>query len=106
MVTSLTTTTATAHEIAPEALAGFDVYCDYRAVTPLVAGEMVIAAQNHGWSLDWILGDLPELVSGKGRQPTRNAPTFFRSIGLGLEDIAIASLLLRELGLSTGGPPA
>jgi L-arginine dehydrogenase len=97
LITSLTTTTPAAHEIAPEALAGFDVYCDYRKVTPLTAGEMRIAAENHGWSPESIRGDLPELASGRGREPTGDRPIFFRSIGLGIEDIAIAGALLRQM---------
>lgn len=96
MVTSLTTTSAAACEIAPEALAGLDVYCDYRSTTPAVAGEMTAAAKNHSWSPDKILGDLPELVSGKCRKPAGNRAIFFRSVGLGIEDIAIASALLRK----------
>ncbi|MGH9706977.1 MAG: ornithine cyclodeaminase family protein [Candidatus Acidiferrales bacterium] len=96
MVTSLTTTSTAACEIAPEALAGLDVYCDYRVTTPAVAGEMTAAVKNHGWSPDKILGDLPELVSGKCRKPAGNRAIFFRSVGLGIEDIAIASALLRK----------
>jgi L-arginine dehydrogenase len=97
LVTSLTTTAEHAREIAAEALPGLDVYCDYRATTPSVAGEMAIAARDHGWARDAILGDLPELVSGKARMPSQNRPIFFRSIGLGIEDIAIAGALLKRL---------
>lgn len=96
MVTSLTTTSAVACEIAPEALPGLDVYCDYRSTTPSVAGEMTAATKLHGWSPDKILGDLPELVSGKCRKPAGNRAIFFRSVGLGIEDIAIAAALLRK----------
>jgi L-arginine dehydrogenase len=96
LVTSLTTTSTSACEIAPEALPDLDVYCDYRVTTPSVAGEMTAAVKNYGWSPDKILGDLPELVSGKCRKPAGNHPIFFRSVGLGIEDIAIASALLRR----------
>lgn len=101
MVTSLTTTSASACEIAPEALPDLDVYCDYRATTPAVAGEMTAAAKDHGWSPDTILGDLPELVSGKCGQPAGNRAIFFRSVGLGIEDIAIAGALLRKRNKSS-----
>jgi L-arginine dehydrogenase len=100
LVTSLTTTAEHAREIAAEALPGLDVYCDYRATTPFVAGEMAIAAKDHGWSRDAILGDLPELVSRKARMPSQNKPIFFRSIGLGIEDIAIASAVLKRMETS------
>lgn len=96
LVTSITTNAPNAHEIAPEALAGLDVYCDYRVTTPSIAGEMKLATLKHGWSPDLIRGDLPELISGNSRKPTGNTPIFFRSVGLGIEDLAIASALLRR----------
>jgi L-arginine dehydrogenase len=105
MFTSLTTTTPAAHEIAPEALVSLDVYCDYREVTPSTAGEMRIAAENHGWSPESVRSDLPELVSGKGRTPGQDRPIFFRSIGLGIEDIAIAAALLRQIESVPAGSP-
>jgi L-arginine dehydrogenase len=96
LVTSITTNAPNAHEVAPEALAELDVYCDYHVTTPAVAGEMKLAVRNHGWSPESIRGDLPELVSGQGRLPTGRAPVFFRSVGLGIEDLAIATVLLRK----------
>lgn len=95
LVTSISTNVAQAHEIAPDWLGGVQVYCDYRATTPASAGEMVLARKNHGWEPDSIRGDLPELVTGSCPLPDRGKPAFFRSIGLGLEDIAAARALLR-----------
>jgi L-arginine dehydrogenase len=51
----------------------------------------------HGWSPDSVLGDLPELVSGIARKPSGQHHVFFRSIGLGLEDVAIANELFRHI---------
>ncbi len=95
VITSISTNAPRAHEIPPEVLASLDVYCDYRATAPLSAGEMVIAQHGLGWSPEAIVGDLPELVAGAAgpRDPTRHA--FFRSIGLGLEDIALATVIYR-----------
>lgn len=94
LVTSISTNVPNAHEIAPEALPGLEVYCDYRVTTPGVAGEMKLAARDHGWTPASIRGDLPELITGKAQKPSGRAPIFFRSVGLGIEDIAIASALL------------
>lgn len=94
LVTSISTNVPNAHEIPPEALPGLEVYCDYRVTTPGVAGEMKLAARDLLWTQDSIRGDLPQLVSGKAQKPTGRAPVFFRSVGLGIEDIAIASALL------------
>jgi len=95
LVTSVTTHATHAHEFPPAAIPDCDVYCDYRATSPAIAGEMVLAAAQHGWRGDAIRSDLPELISGKGLQPSGNAPIFFRSMGLGIEDLAIANLVLR-----------
>ncbi|MGN6668044.1 MAG: ornithine cyclodeaminase family protein [Trinickia sp.] len=96
LVTSISTNVANAHEIAPAWLLDMDVYCDYRKTTPASAAEMKLAAQ-HGWSPQQIKGDLPGLVSGLCAKPTYERHAFFRSIGLGLEDIAIAQALYRHL---------
>jgi L-arginine dehydrogenase len=94
LVTSISTNVARAHEVDPAWLKQAQVYCDYRATTPDSAGEMVLAAQDHGWSKDLILGDLAELVNDDCTRPQPGKPVFFRSIGLGLEDIAAAKALL------------
>ena len=96
LVTSISTNVANAHEIEPAWLPELDVYCDYRKTTPSSAGEMTLAAR-HGWSPDEIKGDLPALVSDACAKPTYERSVFFRSIGLGLEDIAIAHALYRHL---------
>ena len=97
LITSISTNAFRAHEIPPEALASMDVYCDYRPTAPLSAGEMVIAREAHGWSPAAIVGDLPELVAGVAPRPSGGRHAFFRSIGLGLEDIAVAAELHRAL---------
>lgn len=94
LVTSISTNVANAHEIDPNALSSFDVYCDYRATTPQSAGEMKLATASGTWSPEYIQGDLPELFNGKAAKPAYERPVFFRSIGLGLEDIAAAVAVL------------
>ncbi len=90
LVTSISTNSTNAHEIEPGALSSLDVYCDYRATSPVTAGEMILAAEQ-GWNAADIKADLTELIAGydPDTAPTR----FFRSTGLGIEDLAIASLL-------------
>lgn len=91
LVTSISTNVSQAHEVSPEFLTQAQVYCDYRVTTPDSAGEMVIAKQKHNWDRDSIAGDLAELVVEQCQLPDGNSPVFFRSLGLGLEDIAIAN---------------
>lgn len=97
LVTSISTNVAHAHEIDPAALPSLDVYCDYRHTTPQSAGEMVLAAREHGWSPEAIVGDLAELANDACARPTYARHAFFRSIGLGLEDMAIAHALYEHL---------
>ena len=90
LITSISTNVTNAHEVPPGSLGAMDVYCDYRSTTPGSAAEMRIAAAEHGWSAEAIKGDLAELATGRAARPAYERHVFFRSIGLGLEDIAVA----------------
>ncbi|MGN9847066.1 ornithine cyclodeaminase family protein [Nonomuraea sp. H19] len=96
VVTSISTNAPRAHEISPAALASLEVYGDYRPTVAGTAGEMVIAAEQGLWSAEHLRGDLPELVTGACPAPTGERPVFFRSVGLGIEDLAVARLLLEK----------
>jgi len=90
LITSISTNAANAHEVPPAFLADADVYCDYKPTTPTSAGEMKLAAKDHGWDSAAICGDLAGLACGNAPLPDYKKPVFFRSIGLGLEDLAMA----------------
>jgi len=91
LITSISTNAPRAHEVPPQSLNDMQVFCDYRLTTPGSAGEMLIASEQHGWSQDSIVGDLADLLSEKVQRPDYDRHVFFRSIGLGLEDIALAN---------------
>ncbi|RON65249.1 ornithine cyclodeaminase family protein [Pseudomonas fluorescens] len=91
LITSISTNAPRAHEVPPQSLNDMQVFCDYRLTTPGSAGEMLIAVEQHGWSKDSIVGDLADLLSEKVQRPGYDRHVFFRSIGLGLEDIALAN---------------
>ncbi|MFJ5240463.1 ornithine cyclodeaminase family protein [Pseudomonas neuropathica] len=91
LITSISTNAPRAHEVPPQSLNDMQVFCDYRLTTPGSAGEMLIASEQHGWSKDSIVGDLADLLSEKVQRPGYDRHVFFRSIGLGLEDIALAN---------------
>lgn len=93
LITSISTNAPRAHEVPPQRLNDMQVFCDYRQTTPGSAGEMLIAGEQHGWDKDSIVGDLPDLLSEKVQRPGYDRHVFFRSIGLGLEDIALANAL-------------
>ena len=98
LVTSISTNVAKAHEIDPACLGGMDVYCDYQATTPSSAGEMVLATASGKWVPEKIRGDLAGLCAGACPLPDYTRPVFFRSIGLGIEDIAMAHALYKQMG--------
>jgi L-arginine dehydrogenase len=91
-ITSIGTNGVRAHEIPPLSLKEMFVFCDYSATAPSTAGEMVIAIEEGDWTSDLLVGDLSDLVVGKVKRPM-GGRVFFRSTGLGIEDLAIASLL-------------
>jgi L-arginine dehydrogenase len=95
LITSISTNAPRAHEVPPQSLNDMQVFCDYRLTTPSSAGEMLIAAEQHGWDNNGIVGDLPGLLSEKVQRPEYDRHVFFRSIGLGLEDIALANAIYR-----------
>ncbi|WP_085724109.1 ornithine cyclodeaminase family protein [Pseudomonas sp. R37(2017)] len=95
LITSISTNAPRAHEVPPQSLNDMQVFCDFRQTTPGSAGEMLIATERHGWNKDAIVGDLPDLISEKVQRPGYDRHVFFRSIGLGLEDIALASAIYR-----------
>ena len=96
LITSISTNAPRAHEVPPQSLRDMQVFCDYRLTTPDSAGEMLIAAERHGWDKSAIIGDLPDLLSEKVLRPDYDRHVFFRSIGLGLEDIALANAIYRR----------
>lgn len=95
LITSISTNAPRAHEVPPQSLNDMDVFCDYRQTTPGSAGEMLIAGEQHGWDASRIIGDLPQLLSERVARPDYERHVFFRSIGLGLEDVALANALYR-----------
>ena len=95
LITSISTNAPRAHEVPPQSLNDMQVFCDYRLTTPGSAGEMLIAGEQHGWDKCLIVGDLPDLLSEKVPRPDYDRHVFFRSIGLGLEDIALANAIYR-----------
>ena len=97
LVTSISTNAPCAHEIDPAMLASMDVYCDCTEATATVAGEMKLAIKDHSWKPEDVKGDLGALVSGKCEKPAYDKPVFFRSIGQGLEDVAVALAVYKEM---------
>jgi L-arginine dehydrogenase len=97
LITSVSTNAPMAREIDPAVLGELDVYADYAPAAYAAAGEMRLAAAEHGFTAGAIRGDLPGLLAGTAPAPTGTRPVFFRSVGLGIEDAAVALAALQAL---------
>lgn len=97
LVTSVSTNAPMAREIEPAALSALEIYADLAPAAFAAAGEMRIAAADHGFTVADIRGDLSGLLSGNAPTPTGDRPVFFRSVGLGIEDAAVAVAVLENL---------
>jgi L-arginine dehydrogenase len=101
LVTSVSTNAPMAHEIDPAVLGDLDVYADYAPAAFAAAGEMRLAAAEHAFTRSDIRGDLPGLLAGTAAAPTGARPVFFRSVGLGIEDAAVALAALQAAGMTS-----
>jgi ornithine cyclodeaminase len=90
-------------EIPAETVARARVVVDSRAASLAEAGDLIIPLQAGRITEDQIYGEIGEIAAGRipGRQSTDQI-TFFKSVGLAVQDVAVADLVLRrapELGL-------
>jgi len=88
VVTSISTNAPGAREIPGAAVADLDVYLDART-TLTVAAELRDATAG-GWNPDAVRGTLADLVTGSADRPRGDRAVYFRSVGLGIEDAAVA----------------
>jgi len=99
VVTSISTNAPGAREIPPAAVPDLDVYVD-APTTLKVAADLTRAAAD-GWDPADVRGDLAALVSGRAQRPSGDRPVYFRSVGLGIEDAAVAWAALHNDNTAT-----
>lgn len=88
VVTSISTNAPGAREIPADAVAELDVYVD--APPSLTVATELTQAAAAGWDQGTVRGDLAALVAGTATAPSGRRPVYFRSVGLGIEDAAVA----------------
>jgi alanine dehydrogenase len=69
-----------------------DVFVDDLDAARTEAGDL-IQAQAQGWSFDLVEGDLADVVAGRAGRQGPQRLTLFKSVGLALEDLAVARLM-------------
>jgi alanine dehydrogenase len=77
-------------EVDAEAVKGSSVFVDDLHACKVEAGDLIQATQ-HGWSWENVKGDLAKVVSEKTEQSN---VSLFKSVGLALEDLVVAKLLV------------
>lgn len=73
------------YEISADTLPNLDVYCDYRLTAPKKAKEFE--------NFDGLIADLPELLSGSKTPASSGKKRYWRSCGMGLQDMAVSKAL-------------
>jgi ornithine cyclodeaminase len=105
-VNAVGASTPTAREIEVATVAAAALFCDSRESLRHEAGEFILAIQEGAISgEEHVRAELGEVIAGlaPGRTDPREL-TMFRSLGIGVEDLAAAQLAVRtarELGLGT-----
>ena len=77
-------------EVDAETVQKADVFVDDLQACKIEAGDL-IQAQQAGWSFEQVKADLAKVVS---EQVTSGNITLFKSVGLALEDLVVAKLLV------------
>ena len=71
-----------------------EVFVDDVKAARTEAGDLISAAQE-GWSFEEVKGDLSSLVLSQRGRSNEESTTLFKSVGVALEDLAVAKLLVR-----------
>jgi alanine dehydrogenase len=92
----------TQREMAPELVARARLYVDSRAAALVESGDVVMGISEGRFTDSHIVGELGEIVLGRTHGRTADAEiTVFKSLGMAVEDVVAADLVLRR-AIETG----
>ncbi len=77
-------------EVASDVVAASTVAVDDRPAARAEAGDLAMAVAEGVWSWDRVAGDLTDLASGRLTRSNVDEITLFKSVGLAVQDLAIA----------------
>jgi ornithine cyclodeaminase/alanine dehydrogenase-like protein (mu-crystallin family) len=86
-------------EVAADLVAAATVAVDDLAAAKAEAGDLHLAVQEGAWAWDKVAGDLTDLASGRLRRTSDREITLFKSVGLAVQDLAIAQRAAAAAGI-------
>jgi ornithine cyclodeaminase/alanine dehydrogenase-like protein (mu-crystallin family) len=86
-------------EVAADLVAGSTVAVDDRGAAKAEAGDLHLAVEEGAWAWDRVAGDLTDLASGRLRRTSDAEITLFKSVGLAVQDLAIAQRAAAAAGI-------
>jgi ornithine cyclodeaminase len=86
-------------EVSSDLIAGSTVAVDDIAAAKAEAGDLHMAVEEGAWSWDRIAGDLTDLSAGRLRRTSPAEITLFKSVGLAVQDLAIAQRAAAAAGI-------
>ena len=86
-------------EVAASLIAASIVVVDDRSAASAEAGDLILAVEEGRWTWDQVAGDLHDVVAGRVERRGDDELTLFKSVGLALQDLAVARLVARRAGL-------
>jgi ornithine cyclodeaminase len=84
-------------ELTTAAIAGASVFVETRAAALAEAGDLLQPIEEGAWSADRIAGDLADVVAGRAGRTSERERTVFKSVGVALEDLAVAAAAARRM---------
>jgi len=86
-------------EVSSDLIAGSTVAVDHTAAARAEAGDLHLAVEEGAWSWDRIAGDLTDLSLGRLQRTSDAEITLFKSVGLAVQDLAIAQRAAAAAGI-------
>jgi ornithine cyclodeaminase len=86
-------------EVSSDLIAGSTVVVDDRAAAMAEAGDLHLAVEEGAWAWDKVAGDLTDLSTGRLRRSSPEEITLFKSVGLAVQDLAIAQRAAAAAGI-------
>jgi ornithine cyclodeaminase/alanine dehydrogenase-like protein (mu-crystallin family) len=89
--------TLDAREVDSDTIARARVYVDALDAVPQESGDIMLPVQEGRITLDHVVGEIGEVIAGSkpGRQ-TRDEVTFYKSHGIGIQDVATAHMVYQK----------